>query len=108
MVIVDANVLLDAVDEDSLQHEPARHWLDTALTDDSGVGFVWLVLVAFIRIATNERILPRPLSIGDAADQIDAHRAALAMEHGAAIVSFDRDFQRLDGVRQLVPPPVAS
>ena len=32
----------------------------------------------------------------------DAHRAALAIEHGAEIVSFDRDFGRF-AVRVLVP-----
>lgn len=26
----------------------------------------------------------------------DAHLAALALEHGATVVSFDRDFQRFD------------
>jgi hypothetical protein len=29
----------------------------------------------------------------------DAHLAALALEHGAELVSFDVDFQRFDGVR---------
>lgn len=28
----------------------------------------------------------------------DAHLAALAMEHGATLVSFDRDFDRFDGL----------
>jgi predicted nucleic acid-binding protein len=29
----------------------------------------------------------------------DAHLATLALEHDATIVSFDRDFQRFEGVR---------
>jgi uncharacterized protein len=33
----------------------------------------------------------------------DAHLAALALEHDATIVSFDRDFQRFEGVRSRVP-----
>ena len=33
----------------------------------------------------------------------DAHLAALALEHGAEIVSFDRDFQRFAGLRSSVP-----
>jgi toxin-antitoxin system PIN domain toxin len=33
----------------------------------------------------------------------DAHLAALAIEHGAMIVTFDRDFARFDGVRWTVP-----
>jgi uncharacterized protein len=33
----------------------------------------------------------------------DAHLAALALEHGATVVSFDRDFERFDGVATLRP-----
>ena len=32
----------------------------------------------------------------------DAHLAALAIEHGAELVSFDRDFDRFDGLRTLI------
>lgn len=32
----------------------------------------------------------------------DAHLAALAIEHGAELVSFDRDFQRFQGLRSLL------
>lgn len=33
----------------------------------------------------------------------DAHLAAIAIEHGATMVSFDRDFDRFPGLRTLVP-----
>jgi predicted nucleic acid-binding protein len=33
----------------------------------------------------------------------DAHLAALAVEHGATIVSFDADFGRFAGIRRQVP-----
>ena len=33
----------------------------------------------------------------------DAHLAALAIEHGATVVSFDRDFARFEGVRWTLP-----
>ena len=33
----------------------------------------------------------------------DAHLAALALEHGADIVSWDRDFARFPGVRHRLP-----
>lgn len=33
----------------------------------------------------------------------DAHLAALALEHGATVVSFDRDFARFDGVASRRP-----
>jgi toxin-antitoxin system PIN domain toxin len=34
---------------------------------------------------------------------MDAHLAALAIEHGATIVSFDRDFARFEGVQWSLP-----
>jgi toxin-antitoxin system PIN domain toxin len=43
--------------------------------------------------------------IGTAANLVnDAHLAALAVEHGATLVSFDRDFGRFPGVRWEQPP----
>jgi hypothetical protein len=33
----------------------------------------------------------------------DAHLAALALEYGAGIVSFDRDFARFSGVKHRLP-----
>lgn len=142
MFVVDANVLLYAVNADAEEHEAARSWLDGALAGGPGVGFPWLVVVAFVRIVTNGRIMPDPMTVDEAVAQVeawldapaavvvepmvhhmrvwsdvlrsgskganlvnDAHIAALALEHRASIVSFDRDFQRFDGVRHLVPSP---
>jgi uncharacterized protein len=34
----------------------------------------------------------------------DAHLAALAVEHGAIVLSFDRDFARFQGVQWTLPP----
>jgi hypothetical protein len=33
----------------------------------------------------------------------DAHLAALAIEHGATVLSFDRDFARFDGLQWTLP-----
>ena len=33
----------------------------------------------------------------------DAHLAALAIEHGATVLSFDRDFARFEGVKWQLP-----
>ncbi len=140
MVIVDANVLLYAVDSASGHHEQARTWLDTALAGAEAVGLAWVALLAFVRLGTSPSIFPNPLSVDDAADQLeawlaapaavvaepsprhgsllrgllrgagtagnlttDAHLAALAIEHGADVVSYDRDFGRFPGVRHRLP-----
>jgi hypothetical protein len=138
--IVDANVLLYAVNGRSEQHDASKVWLDGALSGRETVGFSWTVLLAFVRLATHPAVFPDPLSIRDAASVVrawlaqptavvvqptgrhidilhellselgtagnlvnDAHLAALALEHGADIVSFDADFSRFEGIRRLTP-----
>jgi toxin-antitoxin system PIN domain toxin len=140
VVIVDANVLLYAVDAAAAQHERSRTWLDGALAGGEAVGLAWVALLAFIRIATNASILPNPMTTDEATDQVetwlaapagvavqpsarhaallrallrdtgsagnlttDAHLAALAIEHDADIVSYDRHFARFPGVRHRLP-----
>jgi toxin-antitoxin system PIN domain toxin len=62
MFIVDANVLLYAINETSPQHKRARAWLDDALSGREPVGFAWIVLLAFLRLATHAAVFPRPLT----------------------------------------------
>jgi toxin-antitoxin system PIN domain toxin len=61
--LVDANVLIYAVNESSELHERARTWLDAKLNSDEQVGFAWVALLAFLRLATHPAVFPRPLSI---------------------------------------------
>ena len=63
MKLVDANVLLYAVNEASVHHRPARRWLDATISGGETVGFSWIVVLAFLRLATHRAIFPRPLSV---------------------------------------------
>jgi toxin-antitoxin system PIN domain toxin len=140
LVVVDANILLYAVDAASAHHERSRSWLDASLAGAEAVGLAWVALLAFIRIGTSRAILPAPMTVDEAVGQVeawlgapaaviaqptarhasvlrgllretgtagnlttDAHLAALAIEHGAEIVSYDRDFARFAGVRHRLP-----
>ena len=140
MVIVDANVLLYAVNESMPRHLSAKGWIEEALNGNESVGFAWVVLLAFVRIVTLPALLPTPLGASDALDVVDewlqawpavilhptvrhasvlrgllteagtagnlvsdAHLAALSLEHGARICSFDRDFNRFRGVKVFSP-----
>jgi toxin-antitoxin system PIN domain toxin len=140
VVIVDANVLLYAVDTAAAHHERCHSWLEASLSGTEAVGFAWVALLAFIRISTSPVILPTPLIPEEAIEQVqswlgapaavvshptsrhagvlaglireagtagnlttDAHLAAIAIEHGAEIVSYDRDFGRFSGVRHRLP-----
>jgi toxin-antitoxin system PIN domain toxin len=134
-VIVDANVLLYAADATSPFHASAARWLESALNGPSRVGFPWVSLTAFQRIATHPRASVSPLTPRDAWSFVDdwlaaepawvptpgarhaeilggllvagdlrgnlvtdAHLAALALEHGVGICSYDSDFARFDGL----------
>lgn len=136
MLLVDANVLLHAVNERAREHAAARGWVQEALGGGEAVAFAWAVVLAFLRLSTHPAVFPRPLSAGQAAESVerwlgsppavtlepsrrhlpllrglleaagtagnlvgDAHLAALALEHGATVVSFDRDFGRFEGLR---------
>jgi toxin-antitoxin system PIN domain toxin len=138
--IVDANVLIYAVNQDSPQHNEARDWLDRALSLPAGggepIGLAWVVLLAFWRVTTHPAIFPSPLPVATAGTIIeawlgrpatiivsptprhlallsgllttsgaganlvnDAHLAALALEHGATLISYDHDLTRFAGVQ---------
>ncbi len=66
MRLVDANVLLYAVNEASVHHTKARSWLDAALDGREPVGFAWTVVLAFLRLATHPAVFPRPLAADEA------------------------------------------
>jgi len=138
--VVDANVLLYAVNEDSPRHGVARRWLDRSLGGGESIGFAWVVLLAFVRLSTHPAVFAAPLDVqealavargwlgaatstvvqptmrhidivaglleplGTAANLVnDAHLAALAIEHGAEVATFDTDFGRFPGVRWASP-----
>ncbi len=65
-MIVDANLLLYAVDESSIHNAAAASWLEEVLHGDSRVGLPWQTIGAFLRIATHPRVTERPLSAADA------------------------------------------
>lgn len=70
--LVDTNVLIYAVDSSSPHHRLARDWLDRALSGGAPVGFAWLALIGFVRLATHPSITPRPLGVATALDVVDA------------------------------------
>ena len=65
-MLVDANVLLYAVDTESPHHEPAKAWMEEVLNGPRRVGIPWVSSIAFVRIATNPRALRQPLTSADA------------------------------------------
>jgi toxin-antitoxin system PIN domain toxin len=66
MLIADLNLLLYATNADAPQHERARRWWESAVTGDENVGLAWIVILGFVRIATNPRIMSVPLTLAQA------------------------------------------
>lgn len=81
MKLVDANVLLYAVNTDALYHERSRRWIDEALSGGEPVAFAWIVLLAFVRLSTKLGLFPAALTVDQAMDRVDAWIAA-----GSAVV----------------------
>ncbi len=140
MILIDANLLIYAVDRDSPHHAPARRWLEETLSGSESVGIPWIAALAFVRITTHPAVMRKPLSAQSAISYVDdwlgqpfvklvgpgekhwpilrnlllvsgsagnltsdAHVAALAIEHGAAVASADNDFRRFAGVTHVNP-----
>jgi len=69
--LVDTNVLLYAAKAGSAHHADAGGWMNAALSRQEPVGFAWLALVGFIRIATHPGITDPPLSRVQALGLVD-------------------------------------
>lgn len=72
MNLVDANVLLYAVNEADPKHEQSREWLDRSLGGGEAVGFAWIVLLAFVRLSTKVGLFPRALPVESALARVRA------------------------------------
>ena len=75
-MLVDANLLLYAVNEDSEQHDGARQWLSQQLNGPQRVGLPWQTLGAFLRIATHPRAFAPPLTPREAWQRVEDWLAA--------------------------------
>jgi len=71
-VLLDANLLLYAVDAVSPHNDAAASWLQSALTGNRRVALPWQTIGAFMRIITHPRVTANPLSAVDAAGCVHA------------------------------------
>ena len=131
MILVDLNILIYASFDNLKENRLAQAWFEEQLDGSDRVGLPWSVLLGFLRIATNRKIVSRPLTMAAAWQQVsdwltcapvwipqpterhvevlgallaqpgvqgnlvvDAHLAALAIEHGLTLCSTDGDFAR--------------
>jgi toxin-antitoxin system PIN domain toxin len=69
--LLDANLLIYALDTSSPRHEPAQEWLDRTLSGTEPVGFAWQVLLAVIRLTTRASVFTQPYQPDEAFDVVD-------------------------------------
>lgn len=72
MIVPDVNLLLYATISGFAEHAPARRWWEAALDGTEPVGLSTLSLFAFIRVATNKRILRTPLPVEEAIGHVES------------------------------------
>jgi uncharacterized protein len=72
VILIDANLLIYALDTDSPHHARARPWLERTLSGNAPVGLPWIVILAFIRLTTRPGIMRRPLPLADALAYVDS------------------------------------
>ena len=58
MTLLDANILIYAYNADAPENPQMREWLSDLFSHRGQIGVPWLVLWAFIRVATNPRLSP--------------------------------------------------
>jgi toxin-antitoxin system PIN domain toxin len=91
--IIDLNILLYAINTEAVQHRNARHWWERAVNDkDEVIGLPWVVLLGLLRLSTNPRVFPRPLTHEAAAAKVDTW---LALDNVRVVREKDEHWQAL-------------
>ncbi|MDQ1247598.1 MAG: uncharacterized protein QG597_1968 [Actinomycetota bacterium] len=75
-MLLDANLLVYAVDADSAGYEAAADWLESQLSSPARVGLPWQSIGASVRITTHPRVFERPLASAEAWGHVEAWLAA--------------------------------
>lgn len=71
MKLIDANLLIYAANDKAPHHDAARRWIGAALSASETVALPWAVLLAFVRIVTNPRVLDPALGARAAVRYVD-------------------------------------
>jgi uncharacterized protein len=82
VILVDANLLIYAIDRDSHHHRKAHAWLEGILSDTTPIGLAWIVALAFLRITTRATMVHNPLPPERAIEYLDSW---LALPHVALV-----------------------
>jgi toxin-antitoxin system PIN domain toxin len=71
VILIDANLLIYAIDRDAPHHKAARKWVEGAFSGSVTVGLSWAVILAFLRLTTRPGILRKPMAPETSLEFID-------------------------------------
>ena len=69
MIVPDINLVVYAYNEDAPLHPAAKAWWERCLSGTGPVGLAWAVMLGFVRLMSNRRVLARPMSAGEAVER---------------------------------------
>ena len=72
MILTDANLLLNAYNRDFPAHLPARRWWESVLNDRESIGLSWITILGFIRVMTNPKAMPNPMTLEAAVSAVES------------------------------------
>ncbi len=70
MIVPDVNLLVHAMNTESIHHEQAWKWWSASLNGTEHIGFGWSVITGYLRVTTHPRIMPKPQSFELAVDDV--------------------------------------
>jgi len=100
VIVPDVNLLLYATNSSTPQHARASAWLSAIMAGDEPIGLAWIVVVAFVRIATNARIYRAPMTVEQATDIVDlwiSNRLVSTIEPSSSHYTILRSLLRENG-----------
>lgn len=68
MILPDINLIVYAYNEDAPFHLQAKAWWEQCLSGNEPVGMAWAVILGFVRLMSNRRVLAKPMSASEAVD----------------------------------------
>jgi len=95
MILPDINIIIHAYNSGYRRHASAKEWWEGKLLGAQGVAMAWIVLLGFVRITTNARILQNPFTPKEALDIV---RSWLDLPHFILIHPSSRHFQLFESL----------
>jgi uncharacterized protein len=72
VIVPDINLLIYSYDATSPYHVRAAKWWSSCLSGRTIVGIPWIVVLGFVRLATNSRVFANPMSVDVAANHVES------------------------------------